>query len=379
MGKSSFFENLKPWSQRKHRLLGKYLPPFSAKVATTTHKREIFVVDGFAGAALYQDDSEGSPVLIAKFSDICLNWKNPVLLRLINIEPDMKDVGIFASLENATTEWVRKGSVINIRKDFRSAVPDILKLVGDAPTLFFIDPFGPTYVHFDDLGPILSRPQRITELIVNFDQDGLRRIVNAALSENTNPKAAQTNSDNITKVIGSEYWKNEIVGASLSSAQAETVLVTQYMNNLAKFGYDVVAYPIREVLDAKPKYYFVYCTRHQDGIALMNDFIREEEDMLYGDHVKENLPLFSEEASLANAIADRRRSLHAILEKYLEKSSPATRGQIRSHLLGHNFGVFHTKDYNAVIGEILLTGRLKEVSGKKRVNDDDILHYISGN
>lgn len=63
MDTKEFFDKLKPWSKRKHRLLEKYLPPFSAKVATTTQNREIFCIDGFAGAAKYEDGSEGSPIV----------------------------------------------------------------------------------------------------------------------------------------------------------------------------------------------------------------------------------------------------------------------------------------------------------------------------
>lgn len=371
---NEFFENRKPWSERKHRLLLKYLPPFSAKVATTTRNREIFVVDGFAGAAKYEDGSKGSPVLIAEFSDVCASWSNPVSLHLINIEPDKRNEGIFASLELATAQWVAKGNVVNIRKEFRSALPDVLQLTGDAPSLFFIDPFGPTHVHFDDLRPILERPQRITELIINFDQDGLRRILDAALSENTNLKAAQTNSDNISKVVGSSEWKKKIIGANLSSEEAEGVLVSGYMDNIAKFGYAVVAYPIREVLTAGPKYHFVYCTRHSDGVELMNDFIREEEDLLYGDHIENNYPLFSDEASLSNAVATRQQKLLDLVKFYASDKTSVTRAQIRSALIRKNFGDFHHKDYTAVVKELLESGIFRTASGKTRINDTEILY-----
>ncbi len=278
MNTEEFFDELKPWSKRKHRLLVKYLAPFSAKVASTTQNREIYCVDCFAGAAQYEDGSEGSPLLIAKFSDECAKWRNPVFLKLINVEPDTKSAGIFPLLENATKKWVETGIVKNIHKEFQASLFEILKQIGNSPALFFIDPFGPTYVHFSHLQPILTRTQRITELIVNFDVDGLRRITNAALSDRINPKTAETNLQNITKIIGSEIWKQKIANKNLSSEECEIILLQEYMSNIVNYGYDVVAYPIREALDKRPKYHFVYCTRYSDGIDLMNDFIREEED-----------------------------------------------------------------------------------------------------
>ena len=83
------------WSGRKHRLLRNYVEPFTAKVAKTTHDRRIFIVDGFAGQAKYDDGTKGSPLVIAEFSDVALNWRNPVSLRLINIEPDKGSFDIF--------------------------------------------------------------------------------------------------------------------------------------------------------------------------------------------------------------------------------------------------------------------------------------------
>ncbi|MDQ3131265.1 MAG: three-Cys-motif partner protein TcmP [Acidobacteriota bacterium] len=375
MGNEEFFDKLKPWSKRKHRLLGKYLPPFSAKVATTTQNREIYCVDGFAGAAKYEDGSEGSPLLIAKFSDECAKWRDPVFLKLINVEPDAEGKGIFPLLENATQDWKEKGVVENINKEFYFALPEILARIGNSPALFFIDPFGPTYVHFSHLQPILTRSQKITELIINFDTDGLRRIMDAALSERANPKTAETNSKNVTKIIGSDDWRQKIVNANLSTEQCEMILLGEYKQNITKFGYHVVAYAIREALDKKPKYHFVYCTRHPDGLDLMNDFIREEEDLLYGEHIKSDLPLFQEEASLAEEETSRRRKLHPLMKDFLEKQHRITRKQVIRNLVSEHFGYFHSKDYRAVFKEFVNLQLLKTTDDKTKI-DNRIYNYF---
>lgn len=375
MKNDQFWDKLKPWSKRKHRLLGKYLPPFSAKVATTTPNREIYCVDGFAGAAKYEDGSEGSPLLIAKFSDECAKWRDPVFLKLINVEPDEKGEGIFPLLENATQEWKEKGIVKNINKEFYFALPEILTQISNSPALFFIDPFGPTYVHFSHLQPILTRDQKITELIINFDTDGLRRIVDASLSEKINPKTAETNSQNVTKIIGSENWKQKLTGRNLSTEECEMILLKEYMQNITKFGYQVVAYPIREALDKKLKYHFVYCTRHSDGIVLMNDFIREEEDLLYGEHILEHLTLFSS-SNLANEeISIRRGKLRIIMRTYLETQRKVTRKQAIKNLVVDYFGYFHSKDYRVIFKEFIDLGKLKTSDDKTKI-DNRIYDYF---
>jgi three-Cys-motif partner protein len=373
MDNRKFFENLKIWSKRKHRLLGKYLPPFSAKVASTTVNREVFCVDGFAGAAKYDDGSEGSPVLMAKFSDVCSNWNRPVNLRIINVEPDL---ATFQSLEKATQDWKEKRVIENINSRFEDAIPTILSKIGNSPTLFFIDPFGPTSVRFSNLIPILKRSPAITELIINFDADGLYRIACAAISEKNNPKTAQTNAEIVTAVIGSDNWLKQFTTSKLTTEQGEEILLREYISNLCKYGFTVVDYAIKEALNTKPKYHFIYCTRHNDGVYLMNDFIRAEEDLIYGEYVEDNLPMFQEEASLAKEIAIRRERLRQIIILYLEKNNRVNRRQIKHHLMSEHFGFFDSKDYNFAVKQLIEENILKERTGKKRINDEDILEYF---
>lgn len=373
MDNKKFFENLKIWSKRKHRLLGKYLPPFSAKVATTTLNREVYCIDGFAGAAKYDDGSEGSPVLMAKFSDVCLSWSKPVNLRIINVEPDFPT---FQSLENATQEWNKKGIVENMSSKFEDSIPTILSKIGNSPTLFFIDPFGPTGVRFSNLIPILQRNPAITELIINFDTDGLYRIACAAISEKNNPKTAQTNAENVTSIIGSDNWLRNFSDSKPTTEQGEEILLREYVSNLGKYGFNVADYAIREALNKKPKYHFIYCTRHDDGVFLMNDFIREEDDLIYGEFVETELPLFQTEASLAQEISQRREKLHTIICSYLKENNKVSRGQIKHVLMYPHFGFFHNKDYNFVVKQLIDENLLREKTGKKRINDTDILEYF---
>lgn len=371
MDNQKFFENLKVWSRRKHRLFGKYLPPFSAKVASTTTNRNIFCVDGFAGAAKYEDGSDGSPVLTASFSSLCAKWRNPVNLRIINVE---YDTNIFNSLEARTHGWKAQGVVENINSKFEDSIPTILAKIGNSPTLFFIDPFGPTAIRFSLLMPILQRNPAITELIINFDTDGLYRIACAAISEKNNPKTAQTNAEIVTSVIGSDNWLGQFTASKPTTEQGEKILLQEYISNLGKYGFNVVDYAIKESLNTKPKYHFIYCTRHNDGVYLMNDFIRAEEDLIYGEFVESEMPLFPNESSLE--VTNRRENLRQIIIAYLENNNNVSRGQIKHHLMFSYFGLFDSKDYRDVVKQLLEENLLREKTGKKRINDEDILEFF---
>ena len=372
MEKTDFFNYLKPWSKRKHRLLGKYLKPFAAKVATITQNREIYCIDGFAGAAKYDDGSIGSPLMLAQLSDECSKWQNPVTLKLINIEPNNKN---FASLEYVTQEWVNKGVVKNLSEKFCEAVPRVLSEIQNAPAFFFIDPFGPTAVHFSDLQPILRRTQQATELFINFDTDGLQRIADASQSQNDNPKFIKSiskNTQNVSDILGSEKWMEIYQTFGSTTEQKQNFLLSIYTKKLTEFGYSVVAYPIREALEKATKYHMIYCTRHNDGVILMNDFMFEEENSLEEEHSTTHFPLF---ASSEGEQEKRRQNLRVLIEQFLQKNTRTTRKQIKRHFIFSNFAEFHTKDYNAVVKDFIDNEKLKAAHGKKRINDDEVLFY----
>lgn len=372
----TFFANLKVWSRRKHRLLGKYLPPFSAKVGSWA--RLIYCVDGFAGPAKYEDGSAGSPLMMAQLADKAASWRKPVSLRLFNVESNSEH---YKSLKHVTQPWEANSIVINRQGQFGELVPTILSTISDNPALFFIDPYGPTYVHFSHLLPILQRQQRATELIINFDADGLRRIADTMHSRTVTEravKASKTNIENVTEIIGSDKWQEPFRETKLPTHEREKLLLRIYMDNIAKHDYTVTAYAIRKSVKNSPKYFLVYCTRHPDGIVLMSNFIREEEDNLLKEAtVDEHQPKLSEEFDVLNQeILWRRKELTVLALEFLKQHSLTTRGSVRKHFSFNRFGEFSDKDYNAVVKDFIVANRLLPRHGKKQINDDEPLTFV---
>lgn len=371
-----FFTSLKIWSKRKHRLLGKYLPPFSAKVGSWA--KLIYCVDGFAGTAKYEDGSAGSPLMMAHLADKAASWTKPVNLRLINIENHPKH---FESLKQITHPWESRGTVTNLQGQFGDLVPTILSMISNNPSFFFIDPYGPTYVLFSHLLPILKRAQKATELIINFDADGLRRIADTVHSKVSTKKASKaviTNVENVTEIIGSNEWEKPFREGNLPAHDREELLLQIYMENIAKHEYTVAAYPIRKSIKDSPKYFLVYCTRHPDGIVLMSNFIREEEDQLFEEATVDiHQPKFpsKEFDELQQEILRRREELSTLLLEYLKEQTLITRGRIRKYFSFKRFGAFSDKDYNAVVKDLIDANRLLPRHGKKRINDNEPLTF----
>lgn len=370
-----FFKSPKVWSRRKHRLLRKYLTPFVAKVGSQSPL--VYCVDGFAGAGVYEDGSLGSPLLMAKLADDAASWSHPINLKIVNVESDREN---FLSLSERTLQWTERGVIRNLHGQFGNLVPEILSEIGGTRALFFIDPFGPTDLSFSNLLPIFERPQRVTELIINFDLDGLRRIADTLYSKAQAPqtrKTVQTNIARVTEILGSDDWKGRF-SPSLSSEARESVLLDVYTKNLRKFGYEVVCYPIRKALGDSPKYYLIYCTRHPDGVMLMNDIVRDEEDELLRDSASKpgQLTLPSTEFdAVQQEIRQRRELLTELVRSDLRRVKRTTRGQIKRKYMFERFGEFHEKDYNSVVQEFVNIGSLTTQHGRKRFNDNEMLTY----
>ena len=372
----NFFASPKLWSKRKHRLLGKYLIPFSAKLGSRASL--IYCIDGFAGAAKYEDGSPGSPLMMAHLSDKCAALSKPVNLRLINVEKDRDN---FKALKYITQTWESKGIVTNLEGRFGDFVQDILSTISNNPAFFFIDPYGPTKVLFAHLTPILKREQRVTELMLNFDADGLRRIADTMHSNTSNQaavKGALTNVKNVTEIIGSALWEQQFREGGLSTQERENLLLRLYMSNISKYDYSVAAYPIRKSIKDSPKYYLLYCTRHPDGIVLMSNFVREEEDRLIQEASSDDSqPKFPSEEfdELRQELVSRRKELLQGIIEYLKSHEQTTRGEIRKYFCFNRFGDFSDKDYNAVVKDLIDANRLLPKHGKKRINDSEHLTF----
>lgn len=374
MKRDQFFNSAQTWSKRKHRLLGKYLVPFSSKVGSLS--QEIYCVDGFAGRGRYDDGYEGSPLVMAHIADDCAKWTNPVTLRLLNVESNRKN---FASLSEVTEPWVTRGIVQNEKGQFGALVPNILSTIGETPALFFIDPYGPSPLHFDYLRPVLERKQSITELIINFHVPGLRRLADdlrADTKTDVGRKACQTIVGNVSKILGRDRWKQFFATDHYSAAERQKFLLDDYMDSLSQYGYHVASYPIRDALRSAAKYYLIYCTRHRDGIALMNRFVRGEEDEL----LKESFERRGETwlfDPIEDEIETRRQELKLLILDYAQHKQRLTRGEIKGRFIFERFGDFSDPDYNAVVKQLMEGGALRTGDGRIRINDDVLLFYVA--
>src|SRR5688572_25711090 len=96
---NDFFNELKDWSARKHRLVSKYLASFTKILGGS--KGMVHHIDGFAGPGLYGEKKEkGSPILAAEYASTLIN--KTYTLKCINVEANN---GFFQNLVENTQAY----------------------------------------------------------------------------------------------------------------------------------------------------------------------------------------------------------------------------------------------------------------------------------
>ena len=147
------------------------------------------------------------------------------------------------------------------------------------------------------------------------------------------------------------------------------------MDSFSQFGYHVAAYPIRAALRSAAKYHLIYCTRHRDGIALMNRFVRAEEDQLLRESLEQRGQAWIFDP-IDEEIRVRRRELRMLVLELAQNKERVTRREIKDRFIFERFGDFSEPDYNAVVKELMETGALRAYDARTRINDDVTLLYV---
>ena len=150
----------------KHFFLEHYLERVAYKVGSFT--KEFVYVDGFSGPWRTADPGfEDSSFIIAinklrQVRDGLAAIDRRPKIRCVFVEPS---AAAYPLLERATAN-VTDIEIRTINKEFEEAIPEILKFVGRAFSLVFIDPTGWTGFGLRQIEPILRHQPG--EVLVNF-------------------------------------------------------------------------------------------------------------------------------------------------------------------------------------------------------------------
>jgi three-Cys-motif partner protein len=270
----------------KLAILRKYL---GAWATILKGQRILYYVDGFAGPGWLWDRKAGkrvpgSPVqTIQLYLDHRLNKGWNYELRLVNIE---KKKMYFAQLEKETSKYKNEGVLIrNIHGEFLDKLEGILSEISQYHTFFFIDPFGISGIEFLELEVILRR--RNTEILLNFNYDGLQRCIGDLKKINVHePKMrakAKKTTDRVCGLLNiTEQELDQIVTSSGISKYKQISLLKKYRDNLWKYKTYVYPLPINFPGTERTFYYLIFMTENIIALKIMKDVMKKAKKMEKG-------------------------------------------------------------------------------------------------
>lgn len=202
----------------KHALLEKYLlawmPILGSRYPWVTY------FDGFAGRGVYEDGSPGSPVLAMQLADKLAPRLQRVTLRFVERNPEnYENLRAAVETELSRLTYPEKVSVHHTQGDFDEAACAFLdqaeaRGASQAPSFFFIDPFGFTGVPLETVGRILSVPK--TEVFFTFMLRDINRFLELGQLV-----------DQMNVLFGGGCWRDVV-----SHADRERALVELYRRQL---------------------------------------------------------------------------------------------------------------------------------------------------
>ncbi len=260
--------NAEPHTIAKIKILQSYFYVWVEIFGRSWRGQNLLYVDGFAGPGKYKNYDKGSPVAAieaakAALSSVGDKW----VAGEVNCAFIELDTKRFTHLE-AVLKSIPKHSKLKIHSFNTSFVDGLSELRVQFPDAFqtqplfvFIDPFGPKGVPFAEVADILKSPR--SEVLVNFDADGVIRILKAK------------NDAILNRIYGGTSWEGK-----LSKDKGFDVLCREALNlykeNLRSlpnvkyiFSFEMRAYP------NTPNYSLVFASQHPKGLEKMKEAMKK--------------------------------------------------------------------------------------------------------
>ena len=236
----------------KHFFLEKYLERVAYKVGSFV--KEFVYVDGFSGPWRTEDSGfEDSSFIIAinKLREVREGLNRAIKrtphIRCVFVEPNPDAYPLLVQATSNVTDI----EVKTINAEFEAAIPEILKFVGRAFSLVFIDPTGWTGFGLRQITPILQHQPG--EVLVNFMFDHINRFL-----DTSDPEIS------FDDLFGGAGWK-PVIEASSRREDAIIELYTQRMKAGGRFNF-ATSTRIKKPLSERSYFYLVYGTRHPEGL-----------------------------------------------------------------------------------------------------------------
>ncbi len=367
-----FWERPEDWSKRKHLILRYYLKSAVGKLRSVSPDRRVVILDGFAGRGEYKDGSPGSPVHMGNLAWDCAQWRDPLHLRIINVEPNPST---YTALQAHTQAWVDEGVMLNLNTTFRKALPLALTDSGFSPLYAILDPFRPKDLLFEDYLPLLRR-SAVTETFVVLHTPRIYRMIRA-VEAGEQQEHVMASVSTLNSVFGGSRWRELIEREAFTSADVAACYRDELAARYSQAHYSMI-HPVMARYEVNLKYHILFISRHKDGVKLMNDaFCREAHDAYSTSNNNNQLSLFDQDAETSvevkgPTIEQSVFQRNALLEAELESIGCETplkewvREELAFEILTRRFGEFYQTDYRQAIDRLVHQGRLHPMKNARR-------------
>ena len=248
----------------KHRILREYLETW----INVLGKQKVCYFDCFAGRGIYEDGSDGSPIIALKtISNLKKKRTHIQDVVCTFIEKDVSNHNNLCQIIDAeiSRDSDAYDSIIvepPINDEFINVASEITKKYNKLnPSFFFIDPFGFSGVPFQTIKDILSIPK--TEVFINF----MIRDVNRFLNSSNHQRSIEElfGIDDVMAIINSDY----------SNFDNEAALLKLYRKQLHKNAGVNFTYPFKVNADDKLQttYYLIHATNNLLGCEIMKSIM----------------------------------------------------------------------------------------------------------
>lgn len=359
-----FFGGKRPWSLLKDQILKNYLPPYLKKVRLL--QKQIILVDGFAGPAVFEDGAIGSPMMFCKSAEehVTGNYK----AFFVN-----KDVDHFNELNKNLKEYIDKKVVFSINTEAEDALLAIKRQITDETLFIYLDQFGATGFSYNSILPYIARDKSYsTELLMNINVNAIHRLSAKRATEDTPAVIGKRKS--LTDALGGDYWCKYLFNNEIDPDEQIFGVINEYRALLAKHIEYVGFCPVYEKGPGSAlKYFLVFASRHIDSVVLFNDIMFNAFYTHTWKCTLENT-LFAEEKDLFLLPKNYKDELSSVIINELENGH-LSRVDLWKVIVVKCFMKYNASDFNETVKTLIKTDKIEfiDVRGTNRLNDDSIL------
>jgi three-Cys-motif partner protein len=249
--------DLEPHTQAKHIILRKYLDQWLPILSLGGFPSVIFI-DGFAGPGIYEDGSDGSPIIALKaFLDHPAPITAQVHFHFVEQHPKRADIlrREISRLLDSRGKPANMHCTVYAGETFEQAYRKIVSVreTSGAPIFALIDPFGWTGAPMSIIADILKRQS--CEVLMNFMFEEVNRFLS---------KSDQ--ADNFDALFGSSEWR---VHLESSGHQRKVGVRECYGNRLITSGARFVRYFEMCNQSNATDYFLFFATKSPKGLVAM--------------------------------------------------------------------------------------------------------------